>query len=63
MNPEPDTFSLQHRRTDTGIEYRFSDRPDEVFPTAEDLAAHRGLTDEQLCRTVKIITPDTNHES
>lgn len=65
MNPEtgPITFSLQRRRTDAGVEYRFSDRPDEVFPTAEELAAHRGLPLEQLHQTVTIITPNPKHES
>jgi len=63
MNSEFATIFMEHRLTDAGFEYRFSDRLDEVFPTKDELLAHRGLTPEQLRQTIKITTPDTKHES
>lgn len=50
-----DCIVLQSRRTPENlhvIEYRFSDRPNEVFTGLELLLIHRGFTFEQIARAV-----------
>jgi hypothetical protein len=49
MNPEPYTFQLQHRLASENprvVEFRFSDKPDEVFRDRAELFRSRGLREE-----------------
>jgi hypothetical protein len=60
------TFTQQRRLVSENpriVEYRFSDRPDEVFTNLDDLKKHRGLTMEQLRQTVQILPAAPNESS
>ena len=51
------TFTLQHKLVSENprvIEYRYSDRPDEIFTDHKLLQKHRGLTNEQVQQTITI---------
>jgi hypothetical protein len=57
------TFTQQRRLVSENpriVEYRFSDRPDEVFNSLDDLRKHRGLTEEQLRQTVQTLPATPN---
>jgi len=54
------TFTLQRKLVSENprvVDYRFSDRPDEIFTDYKLLQKHRGLTDEQLQQTITIYEP------
>ena len=54
------TFKEQRRLASENprvVEYRYSDRPDEIFTDRKLLQKNRGLTDEQVQQTMTIYEP------